>query len=129
MPNVELREKLVEQFHELSNKTDWEELDNCNINNDKKADPKALSMRAWRRPAVNGTSMCLKIKTVFPKADLGAFWKALTDYEERFKWDNRIVNGEIIEKNEQDKCVIVYQETPKSPIPIVSVREVLFKSF
>jgi hypothetical protein len=48
--------------------------------------------------------MFLKFQLVFPDWDVATLWALIKDLETRSKWDERIVDLEVLERSEADGC-------------------------
>lgn len=69
MSNSDLRALLIQRYNEHVNYDDWQEMTTSETNWDG-ADDTAIRMKAWRRPALTPTGLCLKMHLVFPKWDV-----------------------------------------------------------
>jgi hypothetical protein len=92
-------------------------------------DADGASCQAWKRSGATPSCMCAKIETYFPKLSLEQTWAMLSNFEERAKWDEGMVDPTFLEKNDEEKSFVMHQFTPKPPVPILAQRDIVFRSF
>ena len=117
---------LKDEFFELLNHPEWFHLKIFDVNLDFK-DAAAGSLRAWSKQADNPTTVCMKWEHWFPDVEPEELWKMVGDVENRLRWDDKWVDGRILE--EREDSTVVYFKTPKPPIPMISAREMVIKFF
>ncbi len=72
-------------------------------------------------------SMCMKVEMILPLLDLDKTFRLISDVSERAKWDSRWESHKIIEQ--LDDHFVFFFTVPKPPVPMVSQREILTKTF
>ena len=124
--NNAMKQKLLESLATLNVDADWEEMADCHINVE---DANANSMKAFRRDGEAASGFMMKMEMTFPHIDHETFFELMTNFDERQKWDSRWEKLEVLERDDAQKCGVVYMISPKPPIPVVTQREIILKTF
>ena len=123
-----LKQEVLDLYlnHFNSPVSEWDYLEASAVNADY-ADKSISSSRNWRKLNPNTpTAFTLKMEQTFPHIEPEALFDLTSDYEKRIKWDSKIIDAKILEKNE-DGSIMLHYYSPKPPIPIISQRELLTK--
>ena len=104
----------------------WESIGTW-INADQ-AEANANGARHWKLKDMTGkqpTDIILKLENTFPAIEPEDLFELISNIEKRVKWDERWVEGKVIQKD--DNSTILHTKTPKPPIPLISQRELVLQ--
>ena len=61
----------------------------------------------------------MKLEQTIPKIEPEALFDLISNVKNRMKWDERWIDGSIVEEK-PDGSLVIYYLTPKPPVPLMS---------